>query len=254
MPATVQLLRDSYPDEPALDTAALHRAVLEGVAAGRLGPCLRLHWPGPVLAFSRQDRAADGYDAAVAEAVRHGYAPVQRLPGGRAAVFHEETLSLALTEPDNDARLHIHERFSELAEVVTEALRTLGIDARVGQVPDEYGPGRWSLNARGETKLVGIGQRIISGAAHTGAVLVAGGADRIRDVLIPVYEALELEFAPATVGSVGDEGAPATPRAVEDAVLGAFEGRLSLTEGTVDPATLARGRELAAAHQIPGRA
>src|SRR5436190_327614 len=84
-------------------------------------------------------------------------------------------------------------------------LRTLGVDARVGEIPGEYCPGAYSVNARGATKLAGIGQRMIRGAAHMGGVVVATGADQIADVLVPVYEALELDWDPATSGSVAKE-------------------------------------------------
>ena len=85
------------------------------------------------------------------------------------------------------------------------ALRTLGVDARVGEVPREYCPGDYSVNARGQTKLAGIGQRLISGAWHIGGVIVVDGGDRVRDILVPVYEALGLDWDPATSGAVADE-------------------------------------------------
>ena len=58
------------------------------------------------------------------------------------------------------------ERFERLGGVIVRALRGLGVDARVGEVEGEYCPGAWSVNARGQIKLAGIGQRMIAGAAH----------------------------------------------------------------------------------------
>ena len=52
---------------------------------------------------------------------------------------------------------------------------------------------------------MGVGQRIIGGAAHVGGVIVVSGSDRVRQVLVPVYRALGLEWNPDTVGSLEDE-------------------------------------------------
>ena len=56
------------------------------------------------------------------------------------------------------------------------ALQRLGVDARVGEVPREYCPGDYCVNARGQTKLAGIGQRLIKGAWHIGGVIVVDEA------------------------------------------------------------------------------
>ena len=37
---------------------------------------------------------------------------------------------------------------------------------------------------------MGVGQRLVRGAAHVGGVVVVDQGDRIRDVLLPVYDAL----------------------------------------------------------------
>ena len=92
-----------------------------------------------------------------------------------------------------------------MGELIASALRELGVDARVGEVPGEYCPGAYSVNARGQVKLAGIGQRMIRGGAHLGGVVVASGGDEIPRVLVPVYEALDLDWDPSTSGSVAEE-------------------------------------------------
>ena len=67
--------RQGFPDRPAFGTAVSH-AILTRVAAGELPAMLRLHRPGPMLAFSRQDRAAAGFDTAVRAAREGGFEPV----------------------------------------------------------------------------------------------------------------------------------------------------------------------------------
>src|SRR5204863_7593387 len=121
------------------------------------------------------------------------------------AVFHEGTVSLAHAIPESDPRPGIHERFERSAAVVTEALRRLGVDARVGEVPGEYCPGGYSVNAGGRTKLAGLGQRLIAGGVHVGGVIVVERASLVRDALVPVYDALGLGWDPETAGAVADE-------------------------------------------------
>jgi octanoyl-[GcvH]:protein N-octanoyltransferase len=126
-----------------------------------------------------------------------------------------------------------------MADVITGALRGLGVDARVGEVPGEYCPGAYSVNARGAAKLAGIGQRMIRGGAHLGGVVVASGGREIADVLRPVYRALELDWDPATSGSVTDElGREVTPDEVEEAVIAELEKRYELVSSELDGETL----------------
>src|SRR3954452_5352741 len=99
----LRLLTESFPDDPALDTA-VSRALLERVAAGELPETLRLARPGRMVAFGKQDAIARGYPAAAAAARERGFEAVLRLAGGRAAVFHEHTVELAHALPGEDLR------------------------------------------------------------------------------------------------------------------------------------------------------
>jgi octanoyl-[GcvH]:protein N-octanoyltransferase len=202
------------------------------------------------VAFGRQDVASPGFQEAVAAARDRGFASVVRLAGGRAAVFHEGTIAFALTRPDPDPTSRTFARFREMADVMASALRRLRIDARVGEIPGEYCPGDYSVNARGKKKLVGIGQRLISLAAHTGGVLVATGAERVRGVLVPVYDALAIEWRPETAGSVEEEsGAGWGP--AREALITEFEERYGLTEAGLDRETLSLAESLEDDHRIP---
>lgn len=242
---TLRLIRRSFPDRPEFGTA-VSRAILLRAAAGELGPTVRLHRPAPEVAFGRQDVASPRYEAAARAARTAGFAPVERLAGGRAAVFHEGTVAIARAYPDPDPPRRTYQRFEEMAAVVAGALSRLGVDARVGEVPDEYCPGAYSINARGATKLAGIGQRMIKGAAHVGGVVVAFGSERLRAALVPVYRALELDWDPATAGSVADElGRDVSLDEVEGALLAELEGRYELEEADLDPDTLALAELLA---------
>ena len=243
----IALIRASFPEPPTLDTAVSH-ALLRRVSDGVQQETLRLHRPGPIVAFGPKDRLAAGYRLAIEAAAAQGFGSVQRLAGGRAAVFHEQTIAFSWAIPDPSPRLRIQDRFQELAGIVAEALRTLGVDARIGEVPGEYCPGAHSVNARGKTKLVGVGQRIVQRAAHVGGVVVIGGSERIRDVLLPVNEALGLQWDQATVGSLQDEVPGITWEAAEGAIIEGFSERHDLIETPFDQGLMAQARSLEVLH------
>ena len=250
---SVPVVTASFADQPAFG-AAVSKAILLRVAAGELPPTVRLHGTGRVVAFGRQDAAADGFGAAVDAARVAGFGVIVRVAGGRAAVYHEGTLAMSRAVPDPNPAARTHSRFEEMAGLVADALRDLGVDARVGKVPGEYCPGEYSVNARGRTKLVGIGQRIVARAAHLGVVIVARDSALVRRALVPVYEALRLDWDPATAGSIEDELGAAEPAAVEDAILGRLRAAgHDLVDGSLDRDTLDLAGRLEAEHD-PARA
>ncbi len=247
----IRLVTDSFPDDPALDTA-VSRALMLRVAAGELPETLRLARPGAIVAFGKRDAVSPGYAAAVQAARAAGFEAIERLAGGRAAVFHSGTIAFAHAIPDADPRDRIEERFDAAAGLIAAALARLGVDARVGEVPGEYCPGSHSVNARGRLKLVGIGQRLVAGAVHVGGVVVVEGEDRVRDVLVPVYSALRLDWRPDTTGSVALEAPDVGWEAVAGAIVDEFATRHDLVPASLDERTLELARRLAPEHLSPG--
>jgi octanoyl-[GcvH]:protein N-octanoyltransferase len=232
-----------------MDTA-VSRAILERVAAGLDPETLRIHRPGPAVAFGPRDRLAPRFPRAVGVAQEHGFGSILRLAGGRAAVFHQDTIAFSWVMPDPEPRSRITARFEEVSALMASAFRRLGVDARVGEVPGEYCPGAHSVNARGRTKLMGVGQRLVQHAAHVGGVVVVCGSDRIRDVLLPVYEALGLAWDPQTVGSLADEDSSITWDAVAEAILGRFAERYDLEEERLPDEAIGRAHELVPDHSV----
>lgn len=243
----IRVTREAIRERAALDTA-VSRALLRRVARGEEPETLRVYVPADVVAFGPQDTRAAGYGRATAAARAAGFEAIERLAGGRAAVFHGGTIAFSWTMPDTVPREDVMARFDEAADIMVRALRVLGIDARVGEVPGEYCPGQHSVNARGERKLMGVGQRLIRGAAHVGGVVVVSGGERIRDVLVPVYDALEVAWRPETVGSVEEELGGAEYEAVVDAILAEFGRRYALCEGAISGETLRAAEGLEGEH------
>ena len=243
----LRLIRQGFPQRPAFGTA-VSDAILARVAAGELPPTLRLHRPARELAFSKQDRASAGFPRAVEAARAAGFEPVVRLAGGRAAAFHEGSLALAWSTPADHPAATTRDRFELVSGVIAAALERLGVDARVGEIEGEYCPGAWSVNARGELKLAGIGQRLIAGGAHVGAVLVVTGSGLLRSALEPVYDALELAWRPETTGAIDDLVPGVTLDDVEAALLVEVGKAYALSEAELDRVTLERAAGLEAEH------
>jgi octanoyl-[GcvH]:protein N-octanoyltransferase len=240
----LRLIRRSFPGEPELSTA-VSRAILRRVSDRELGATVRIHHPVREVAFGRQDVASPGYAAARRAAEDAGFAAIERLAGGRAALFHEGTIAIARAYPDERPPKRTYARFDQVSGWIAAALGDLGVDARVGEIPGEYCPGAYSVNARGATKLSGIGQRMIKRAAHVGGVVVVSGSELLADVLDPVYEALELDWDRATSGSVADElGRAVELEEVEDALVARLGERYELEEVELDPETLALARRI----------
>jgi lipoate-protein ligase A len=232
---------------PLLDTA-ISSALLRQVDSGRVPATLRLFVPDRIVAFGRQDRVRPGYLEAVAAARQLGFDAVERLAGGRAATFHEGTLAFAWSTPEERPRESIAERFDALASIMVEAFRSLGVDARVGEVAGEYCPGRYSVNAAGRRKLMGVGQRLLRRAAHIGGVIVVQGADLVNLPLIPAYRALGYEWDPGATGAIADE-VTADIGSVRTAVLAAFASAgHELVDGTVDADTAALAESMVGEH------
>jgi octanoyl-[GcvH]:protein N-octanoyltransferase len=239
----LRLVRHSFPDQPELSTA-VSRTILQRVAAGELPPTIRIHRPGNEVAFGRQDLASPRYEAAAEAARSAGFAAVERLAGGRAAVFHSGTIAIARAYADPQPPKRTYARFEEMAALISAALRGLGVDARVGEVPGEYCPGAYSVNARGAVKLSGIGQRMIRGGAHMGGVVVASGGREVARALEPVYEALELEWDPATSGDVSAElGRQVDPGEIEEALIAELGHSYELVDAELDDETMRLARD-----------
>jgi lipoate-protein ligase A len=239
------LYEDGYAAE--LDTGVSH-SLLRMVAENGHDGSLRLYRPGDMVAFGKRDAVTGGFDEAVAAAGRRGFASVIRLAGGRAAVFHEGTIAFALTIPTPAPREDITGRFRSSSELIAGALGRLGVPARIGEVPGEYCPGEYSINAGGK-KVVGIGQRLINGAAHVGGVIVVDGGKRIADVLDPVYRALGLTWDPETAGDLVTAVPGLRWDEVRDAVLQAFASIADVRRATMPAEVLERAATLAGQHR-----
>lgn len=110
-----------------------------------------------------------------------------------------------------------------------QALREVGVDARVGEIPGEYCPGEYSVYAQlpesaggGRIKLVGTAQRVVSGGWWFSTGIVVSGSASLRAVTADVYRALGMELNPATVGAAQDANPSLLMEDLEDAIVEAY--------------------------------
>lgn len=228
-------------EEPSGNPAAdLERGVqlLREVSAGTQGSLLRFYRPDPTLAFGQRDVRLEGFQRATEAATAHGFTPLVRKAGGRAAAYHRGTLIVDHIEPHVEAMIGQQQRFRTFAELYANALRTLEVDARVGPVPGEYCPGDYSVHGRPgvgsasdvPVKLVGTAQRVVAGAWLFSSVFVIQDSSPLRAVLKDVYEAMQIPMDPNTVGAADDLVSTATVENFITALLGEYRKHCEVLE------------------------
>lgn len=207
--------------------------LLQGTRTGDTPPMLRTYRPRPTLAFGQRDRRLPGFGAAADASRRHGFEPLVRRAGGRAAAYHPGCLVVDHIEPEPDPIVESQARFAAFGELLTEALIDCGIDARIGEIPGEYCAGRESVHGVGTAlegpyatdrrlKIIGTAQRVIATGWLFSSVIVVEGGSSIRRVLSDVYGHLGLDWDPLTAGAAEDLVPGLSVGTVEDAVLAAY--------------------------------
>jgi len=210
----VRLVRGTLAD-PAADRTATDRLVAWTREYRERG--LRVWTPPKQVAFGPRDARTDGYERARSVAASCGYPPLDRETGGRAVAFTGETVAFVETVPVAEQRRAIADRYDRTLLRVAGALATLGIDCERGEPTASFCPGTHSLQAAGG-KIVGVAQRVRRSVAVVAGVVLAHDRDAVAAVLDPVYDALDLDFDPASVGSVARAGGDGDPPSVVDAV------------------------------------
>ncbi|MFD0047444.1 biotin/lipoate A/B protein ligase family protein [Pseudarthrobacter scleromae] len=208
--------------------------LLARIRSGDIGPTLRLYRPAPTVAFGQRDTRLPGFDAAAQACRANGFEPLVRRAGGRAAAYHQGTLVVDHIEPDPDAIAGSKTRFGYFGELFADALRRVGVQAAVGEIPGEYCPGEFSVHGTDpadgahRVKLVGTAQRVVAGGWLFSSVILVENSAPIRKVLTDSYAALGLDWDPATAGAVDDLVPGVDVAAVEEALLSVYADHATL--------------------------
>ncbi|MEN8239447.1 MAG: hypothetical protein ABFR53_09625 [Actinomycetota bacterium] len=199
----LHLIFGELTGDAALDTA-MSRAILQRVSSGELPATLQVGMPHRVVAFGKHDALGSGFVNAVDIAQDHGFDTTVRIAGGRAVVFHPGTVRFAWTVREDEPARTMHTRFETLARAVVSTLAAFDIASEIGELPDEYCPGRYSVHLAGGAKVMGVGQRLSRNAAQVGGMIVINDTETINAVLEPIYGELAIPFDADMTGAVSD--------------------------------------------------
>jgi octanoyl-[GcvH]:protein N-octanoyltransferase len=172
-------------------------SALDGEGPGSL----RLFRPHATAAFAPRDTTLPAYAEAAAAMQRLGFTPAERRAGGQLAVYDSSALIIDLVAPHEEPRNDVKERFALFSAAIADALKCFSIEARVGQVPGEYCPGDYSVNAGGTLKLAGLAQRIGRRGYHMGAVISVEPSTAAREAVATAYHLLGFPFDPRSFGA-----------------------------------------------------
>ncbi|BAS26942.1 lipoate--protein ligase family protein [Limnochorda pilosa] len=206
---------------------ALEEALLQRVAAGRLGAVARVWLNGPSLVLGRfEARRLQRRGGLPADF--QGAPVLVRASGGSAVPHGPDELNVTLCYPVPHVPAAPEPGYRLLLKGLQQALRrAYGVEAGEGAVPGSFCDGRFNLVVEGR-KLAGTAQAQRRGAVLVHATLMVSGrgVDRLRQVAA-FYEAAgdPGSWNPESVASVSEVlGRAVTPQDLMVPVLDALIG------------------------------
>jgi lipoate-protein ligase A len=123
-------------------------------------------------------------------------------------------------------RRHLHERYDEGAALIVDAMSRVGVEAEPGEVEGEFCPGAYSVRTGGPsgTKVAGLAQRVIRGAARMEALILVSHTAELRRVLEGFYGALGLTFRPDSLGDLPGTDVDGVVRTLSETVQRRYPG------------------------------
>jgi octanoyl-[GcvH]:protein N-octanoyltransferase len=236
----VEILVAGPFDDPE-DGFGLQQAVLEEVAAEERGPTALMWTSSRYVGATRPEARLPGFAAATEAASGLGFPVLVRNSGGGAVAANRGSLSLSLTSPVEDLRHGLYERYAEGLDLITSALRRVGVEAEGGEVEGEFCPGAYSVRSGGPwgVKHAGLAQRVTRRAARLEALVLVSETDEVRAVLERVYGLLGLPFRPESVGDLPAD----VPQLIQE-LSEEIRERFEAEEGRIGKRTMDRARSL----------
>ena len=235
------------PFEDPADGFGLQHAVLEEVAAHERGPTALMWTSTRYVGATRLETRLTGFGVAVEAAAELGFPMLVRNSGGGAVAANRGSVSFSLTSPVEDLRHGLYERYAEGLDLISSALRRVGVAAEGGEVEGEFCPGAYSVRSGGPwgVKHAGLAQRVTRRAARLEALVLVSQTDEVRAVLERVYSLLSQPFRPESVGDLSVE-VPLVIRALAEEV----RERYGAEEGQIVETTMDRVRSLRSGWRI----
>ena len=223
------------------DGFGLQQAVLEEVAAQQRGPTALMWTSSRYVGATRQETRLPGFAAATEAATGLGFPVLVRNSGGGAVAANRGSLSFSLTFPVADLRHGLYERYAEGLDLISSALRRVGVEAEGGEVEGEFCPGAYSVRSGGPwgIKHAGLAQRVTRRSARLEALVLVSETDELKAVLERVYSLLGLPFRPESLGDL-----PADVSRVIKALSDEVRGRYHMKRGRIGKRTMDRARSL----------
>ncbi len=236
----VEILVAEPLDDPELGFG-LQQAVLEEVGAGERGPTALIWSSSRYVGATRQETRLPDFVAATEAASGLGFPVLIRNSGGGAVAANRGSLSFSLTVPVEDLRHGLYERYSGGLDLISSALRRVGVEAEGGEVDGEFCPGAYSVRSGGPwgVKHAGLAQRVTRRAARLEALVLVSQTDEVRAVLERFYGILGLPFRPESVGDL-----PADVTQVIKALSEEVRERYTVSGGRIGETTMDRARAL----------
>ena len=229
--------------DPPEDGFGLQQAVLEEVAAGGRGPTALMWSSTPYVGATRPETRLPGFGEAKRRSEAMGFPVLVRNSGGGAVAANEGCISFSLTLPVEDLRHGLYERYAEGVDLVSAALRRVGVEAEGGEVDGEFCPGAYSVRSGGPAgiKHAGLAQRVTRRAARVEALILVQKTAELVPVLEAFYGAIGLPFRPDSIADL-------TADVLEtiEALITEVQSRHAGGRGDIPASTLERARALRA--------
>jgi lipoate-protein ligase A len=132
-------------------------------------PLLRLWINEQCLVTTRRLSARDEFTAAARASSARGWPVLVRESGGTTVAHGPDVLNVSLAFVASTHERGIEAAFLRLRQLLIPALRKLGVDADMGEVPGSYCDGRFNVRVAGR-KVAGTACRIRSVAGRTGVL------------------------------------------------------------------------------------
>lgn len=243
----MEILKAGYLDNPE-DGFGLQQVVMEDVISGGRGPTALTWSSSRYVAPTGRERRLPGFARAAEIAEDSGFPVLVRNSGGGVVAANEGSISFSLTLPVEDLRQGLYERYAEGVDLISSALRSLGVAAEPGAVEGEFCPGDYSIRSGGERgiKHAGLAQRVKKQAARLEALILVTNTADLVPVLRRFHKALGLPFRP---DSLRDLDAP-VPQVVE-ALSEEVRKRYDAKSAPLNDALLERAQAMRGSWRIP---
>lgn len=229
---------------PPEDGFGLQQALLEEVASGSRGAAA-LMWTtsSRYIGATRPETRLPGFGEAARSAEQAGFPVLIRNSGGGAVAANEGSISFSLTFPVRDMRRDLYARYDEGAALIVDAMQRVGIAAEPGEVEGEFCPGAYSVRTGGPngTKIAGLAQRVVRGAARMEALVLVSNTAELRRVLEGFYGSLGLPLRPESLGDLPGTDVDGVIRALSQTLMESYP---SAGRSEVDDRILRRARDL----------